>query len=163
MLTTGPSPNPENPFERLRNKAFTTTPEQLGLSLNPFETAVYGIVMDWGVEGATATTVSFGTGDASLYLSSGGGVIGGGKHPNVSHAAKKFVEMAHSYLDKTSPNTAMGLPILDEVRFYLLTNKGVFEGMEIMENFENNTSIWLPLFVEGNKVLTELQLTTGGL
>jgi hypothetical protein len=68
----------ENAFEGLRNMAFTATPEQLGLSLPADKTVVYGVIMDWEMGGATATTVSYQTGDASLYLSSGGGVIGGG-------------------------------------------------------------------------------------
>src|SRR3970040_739511 len=72
----------ENPFEELRNRAFKTTPEDLELSLPDNKTVVYGVIMDWEMGGAVATTVSYQTGDASLYLSSGGGVIGGGQHQN---------------------------------------------------------------------------------
>lgn len=48
----------ENAFEGLRNMAFTATPKQLGLSLPTDKTVVYGVVMDWRMSGATATTVS---------------------------------------------------------------------------------------------------------
>jgi hypothetical protein len=150
----------DNPFDGLRNMAFTATPEQLGLSLPTDKTVVYGIVMDWGMSGAVATTVSYQTGDASLYLSSGGGVIGGGQHQNVNSAAKQFVNLAQSYLDKVAKTETTDLPTEDEVKFYLLTNKGVFVGQEQMKNFENKSSRWLELFEEGNKVLTELRLTT---
>jgi hypothetical protein len=64
----------ENAFGGLRKQAFSVTPEQLGLSLPTDKTVVYGVIMDWEMGGATATTVSYQTGDASLYLSSGGGV-----------------------------------------------------------------------------------------
>ena len=37
----------ENAFERLRNMAFTATPEQLGLTLPTDKTIVYGLIMDW--------------------------------------------------------------------------------------------------------------------
>lgn len=94
----------ENAFEGLRNMAFTATPAQLGLSLTTDKTVVYGVVMDWEMGGATATTVSYQTGDASLYLSSGGGVIGGGQHQNVNSAAKQFVSLAQTFLDKTTKN-----------------------------------------------------------
>lgn len=42
------------------------------------------------------------TGEASLYLSLGGGVIGGGQHQNVNSAAKQFVSLAQTFLDKTT-------------------------------------------------------------
>lgn len=150
----------ENAFEGLRNMAFSATPEQLGLSLPNEKTIVYGVIMDWEMGGATATTVSYQTGDASLYLSTGGGVIGGGQHQNVNSAAKQFVSLAQAFLDKTTKTETTTLPSTDEVKFYLLTNKGVFVGQEQIKKFENNSSDWLKLFEEGNNVLTQLRLTT---
>jgi hypothetical protein len=150
----------DNAFEGLRNMAFTATPEQLGLSLPTDRTIVYGVIMDWEMGGATAATVSYQTGDASLYLSSGGGVIGGGQHQNVNSAAKQFVSTAQTFLDKTTKTVLTPLPATDQVKFYLLTNKGVFVGQETMKNFENNSSAWLKLFEEGNNVLTELRKTS---
>jgi len=151
----------DNAFEGLRNIAFTATSEQLGLSLPTDKAIVYGIIMDWEMGGATASTVAYQTGDASLYLSSGGGVIGGGQHQNVNSAAKQFVSLAQTFLDKTTKAETTPLPSTDEVKFYLLTNKGVFVGQEEMKNFENNSSSWLKLFEEGNIVLTELRKTSG--
>lgn len=150
----------ENAFEGLRNMAFSVTPEQLGLSLPTDKTIVYGIIMDWEMGGATASTVAYQTGDASLYLSSGGGVIGGGQHQNVNTAAKQFVSLAQTFLDKTTKAETTPLPSTDEVKFYLITNKGVFIGKDQMKNFENNSSTWLKLFEEGNIVLTELRKTS---
>ncbi len=150
----------ENAFLDLRSMAFSVTPEQLKLSLSTDKTLVYGIVMDWEMNGATATIVSYQTGDASLYLSSGGGVIGGGQHENVSNASKHFVTFGQSFLDKATKTEKTTLPETNEIKFYFLTNKGVFVGQEQMKNFENSSSTWLPLFEEANLVLTELRKTT---
>lgn len=149
-----------NTFNDLRGMAFSATPEQLQLSLPADKTVVYGVIMDWGIDTATATVVSYKTGDASMYLSSGGGVIGGGQHQNVNSAAKQFVNLAETYLGKATKTENNSLPQQDEVKFYLLTNKGTYVGQDVMRNFENNTSTWLPLFEEGNKVLSELRLTS---
>jgi hypothetical protein len=149
-----------NTFNDLREMAFRVTPEQLQLSLPVQNTHVYGIIMDWGIDSATATIISYQTGDASMYLSSGGGVIGGGQHQNVNNAAKQFVNLAQTFLNKATKANANTLPKQDEVNFYMLTNKGTFYGGDVMKNFENNTSTWLPLFEEANRVITELQLTT---
>ncbi len=149
----------ENAFEGLRNMAFSAIPEQLGLSLPTDNTVVYGVIMDWQMGEATASTVAYQTGDASLYLSSGGGVIGGGQHQNVNSSVKQFVSLAQTFLDKTTKTETTPLPSTDEVKFYLLTNHGIFVGQEQMKNFENNSSTWLKLFEEGNNVLTELRNT----
>lgn len=150
----------ENAFEGLRNMAFSATPEQLGLSLPTDKTIVYGIIMDWEMSGATASTVAYQTGDASLYLSSGSGVIGGGQHKNVNSAAKQFVNLAQTFLVKASKTKTKSLPLKDEVKFYFLTNEGIYVGKELMKNFENNSSSWLKLFEEGNIVLAELRKTS---
>ena len=150
----------ENAYEELRNMAFKVTPEQLDISLPTDKTIVYGVVMDWEMGGATATTVAYQTGDASLYLSSGGGVIGGGQHQNVNSASKQFISLAQTFLDKTTKAEKTSLPTTNEIRFYFLTNKGVYVGQEQMKNFENNSSLWQKLFEEGNNVLSELRKTS---
>lgn len=150
----------ENAFDGLRNMAFSATPDQLGLSLPTDKRVVYGVIMDWEMGGATATTVSYQTGDASMYLSSGGGVIGGGQHQNVNSAAKQFISLAQTFLDKATKTETTPLPTTNQVKFYLLTNNGIYVGQDIMNNFENKSSEWLKLFEEGNKVLTELRMTT---
>jgi len=147
----------ENAFEGLRNMAFSVTPEQLGLSLPIDKKKVYGVIMDWEMDGATASIVAYQTGDASLYLSSGGGVIGGGQHQNVRSATKEFVNLGQIYLDKSTKTESTTLPIANEVKFYLLTNDGVYVGSEQMKKLENQSSIWMKLFEEGNKVITELR------
>jgi hypothetical protein len=148
-----------NTFEGLRNVALNVTPEQLGLKLSTDKTVVFGVIMDWDMEGTTVTTVSYQTGDASMYLSSGGGVIGGGTHKNVNRAAKTFVNTAQTYLSKAVRTETTKVPENNFVYFYLLTNKGVYKGQDEMKNFENNSSKWRLLFESGNKVITELRLT----
>jgi len=148
----------DNPYEGLRNMALNITPDQLQLTLSDNQTKVYGVVMDWDLGEGIATLISFSTGDASMYLSTGGGMIGAGHHENVSNAVKAFVDKAQTYLDKTTKTETTPLPAKNSVRFYLLTNKGKFSAQETLKNFENNSSTWLTLFEEGNKVISELRL-----
>lgn len=152
----------ENAYQGLRNMAFTATAEQLGLALQPDQASVFGVVMDWEMDGVIVTTVAFKTGDASLYLSTGGGVIGGGQHENVTIAAGRFIDTAQKYLEKTALAETQALPTKNQVKFYLLTNQGIFVGQEELENFENNATDWFELFEDGNKVLTELRKTSEG-
>lgn len=149
---------PDNRFQDLRNMALGVTPEQLQIALPTDQTKVYGVVMDWDLGEGIATFISFSTGDASMYLSSGGGLIGGGHHENVSNAVKIFIDKAQQYLDNTTKIDTTPLPDKNCVRFYFMTNQGKFTAQENLNNFENNSSLWLPLFEEGNKVISELRL-----
>jgi len=151
-----------NPYRDLRNLAFSATAEQVGVQLPIDQAKIYGVIMDWGLGEGTATLVSFISGDASLYLSSGGGVIGGSGHDNVKQAAIAFINKAEKYLRKTVKTGTTPLPDKGIVKFYFLTNKGKFVGQEEMKNFENNSSEWLELFEEGNKVITEIRTASDG-
>lgn len=151
---------PDNRFMDLRNMALNVTPEQLQLSLPADQTKVFGVVMDWDLGDGTMSLITYQTGDASMYLSSGGGVIGGGQHENVSKASKEFVTMAQNYVDKASKADTTTLPDKDCFKFYFLTNKGKFVAQETISNIENKSSKWLDLFENANNVITELRLTT---
>jgi len=147
----------ENPYEGLRQMAFAMTPEKLKLSLPVDKTVVFGIIMDWNISRATVSTVCYQTGDASIYLSTGAVIIGGGMHQSVSDAAKHFVATAQSYIDRSTKTDSTTVPGKDEVKFYLLTNNGVFMAKESMRNIENKSSGWLLMFTEGQNVIGELR------
>ncbi len=49
----------ENLYRELRNKALSTTAEQLKLNLDEDKTIVYGVVMDWDIDEAVVTIIIF--------------------------------------------------------------------------------------------------------
>ena len=147
----------DNPYETMREMALETKPEQLGLSFLSTQTVVYGIVMDWDVKNGKASIISFMTGDASIYFSSGGGIIGGGTHERVSLVSKELVTNAQLFLDKAKKTDLTPLPEKENVIFYFITNKGIFFGQDKLENMSNQSSIWLSLFLTGNELITELR------
>src|SRR5690606_9546183 len=88
----------DNAFNDLRKMALSITPDQLGLEISENQTSVYGIVMDWNLGDGIATMSAYQTGDASMYLSSGGAVIGGGQYDAVKTAAISYVKVGQDYL-----------------------------------------------------------------
>lgn len=149
-----------NIFEELRQSAFTASYQKPGSTLPSDQTKVYGVIMDWEFGGGIATTIAYQSGDASLYISSGGGIIGGIGHAKVRNSAKQLVTLAQTYLDKAIKTETTPLPMANEVQFYLLTNKGVFVGQDQIKNFENDSSPWFKLFELGNVLMKELRMTT---
>src|SRR5207247_3546014 len=90
------------------------------------------VLMDWNVGGSVATLVAFDDGTVSLYLSSGGGIIGAGAHANVARAAAPFREQARAILSKLSPPTTFPLPAgNNNVGFYVGTDSMTLSSGEI--------------------------------
>jgi hypothetical protein len=88
--------------------------------------AVHAVLMDWHVDKGTVTVMAAADGSASLYLSSGGGFIGGGQGvPAIREAALHAVALATSLRHHFDPTDTTPLPSLGDVTFYVTTGVDV--------------------------------------
>jgi hypothetical protein len=82
--------------------------------------------MDFHVDHGTVTVVACSDGSASLYLSSGGGFLGGSEHyPTIREAALHAVAVATAMQYHFEPTETSALPPLGDVTFYLTSGAGV--------------------------------------
>ncbi|HXC57475.1 MAG TPA: hypothetical protein VNU97_19405 [Rhizomicrobium sp.] len=138
-------------FHQLRDAALAMRADQLA----PSETEpAIGAVMDLSVgDGKFACVVGFLTGEASIYLSPGGGSIGGGAHESVQKAAKAFVTAAVQALPLLRPATATPLPSSGMTDFYVITPRGLFTASENEDVLGNGRSNLSPLFYAGQNII----------
>lgn len=149
----------EKMFDEMRNAALSSNPREIGIkNLPEKEIAVFGMVMEMGYEGGAATVVAYQTGDASVYYSEGGGFMNGASHPEINKAAKDFVYFAQGYVKHAAATASSELPGPNTVNFYFLTNKGKFLARESIEKLGTDVSPWTPLFKEGNRLITEINV-----
>jgi hypothetical protein len=88
--------------------------------------AVQKVLMDWNVGNGTTTVLAAADGTASVYLSSGGGYLGGGqKYPAIRNAALEAVRLATGLFPHFKPTESLNLPTAGEIFFYLTTSKDV--------------------------------------
>ena len=150
----------QNPYSGIRNMAFSVTSEQLGL--NGIEKdQVFGIISEMDMDGATATVVTFATGDTSLYLSSGGGIIGAGQHESVQKVVKKYVESGQKYLNKGIKIEKAELPKSGMTHFNFLTDNGIYSIEKHTTELESGKSEFSNLFVELNEVIAQIRMKSG--
>lgn len=110
-------------YQGLRSQALATTAEELGLT--PAPGAPYGAMMEFPLGGATVTLVAYETGDASLYFSTGGGVIGGIGHERIREAAREFVAEAGRHRSAFAPASEPPSPPTGrQMQFVVLTPEG---------------------------------------
>ncbi len=88
--------------------------------------AVHIVLMDWHVDKGTVTVLAAADGTASLYLSSGGGLVGGSERsPAIRGAALHAVKVATGMRLHFERTEITPLPSLGDVNFYLTTNDSV--------------------------------------
>jgi len=119
--------------------------------------------MDWVVSNATATIVAFSDGHASIYLSTGGGFIGGGEsHESVRNAAKRMVAVAVECQPHTYATSEYPLPQKQsEMLFYLLTDSGIFTASASKEDLSNHHHSLSKLHDAAQGIITEYRLIVG--
>ncbi|HSZ33161.1 MAG TPA: hypothetical protein VK772_07610, partial [Puia sp.] len=149
----------DNPYAGIRNMALQTTPGQMGLNPDADPSTVYGMVMDWPMSKGIITLVCFNTGDASMYTSTGGGMIGGVTQDAIKKTAVEFVHNAQDFLKLAVKIDTVELPDAGTLQFCFLTPSGIFIARESFSQIENDNSALLPLFVQANEVITALRTT----
>jgi len=149
----------ENPYDGLKELAYSTRYDQLNLPKADEKEVLYGVLMDWDYEGkAIITLVSFKTGDVSLYFSTGAMLLGAGQHAEANEASKVFIEKATSLLSQANPSDTALTCEKGVLKFYLMTNKGKYTIKDKMENVYNHTSPLSSMFEEANKLITYVRL-----
>lgn len=153
--------NPASGYEGLRNTALNISPAQLNLKIPDSETLVYGVVMDCNVGNAVVTLSAYITGAVSMYFSTGGGKTGG-MYPEIAESAVDFVTTAQGYIGRAIKVATTELPSNGCVRFYLLTNSGIYVAQEQLAYFENSSSAWQSLFEKGNDIIGQMHNSGNG-
>lgn len=143
-------------YSALRHQALSTKRTEAGIPAPPGP--VWGILMETGYPQATATLLALGDGTTSLYLSSGGGVIGGHAQQSVREANAALLQTANDYYQHLKPSESFPLPATGHTLFYALTDSGVLSGGGREDDLGHGRHLLSPLFHAGHRVITQLRL-----
>ena len=156
-----PKPDPAQVAMQLRSAAISMKAAELGLSPSADLPHVWGALMETGHPQAVASLAVFAEGTTSLYFSTGGGVIGGGKHENVRTASRAFLENAEANLARLSMAASTPLPARGKVRFYVHTFEGLLTGEADEQELGLGRLPLSVLFLAGQAVITEVRQSVG--
>lgn len=121
--------------------------------------AVQIVLMDWHVDRGTVTVLAAADGAASLYLSSGGGYIGGSeKFPSIRAAALHAVSVSTSLQNHFDPTESSPLPTLGDVTFYITTGEGVRRAVAAEVKLRTGSDPLAALGGAMQKIVTEYRL-----
>jgi hypothetical protein len=157
-----PKGDPAEVSRRLREQALRVTASEV--SMPPFEVAAgaWGGLLELGYPQAVATLAVFADGTASLYVSTGGGVIGAGEHDSVRAAARAFLAAMNAHLDNLSAAAETPLPEQGRARFYARTNDGTRTAEADMTELSREDHPLAPVYRAGHAVIAEMRLASEG-
>jgi hypothetical protein len=122
--------------------------------------AVCALLMDWPITNGTMTAMAAFDGSASIYLSSGGGFIGGGQeHPEIREAALDAVRIATGLLAYFQPAVTHDIPPAGEILFYATTTAGVRVAAAAEIHLKTGLGPLCPLGAAMQKMITLYRLS----
>jgi hypothetical protein len=148
---------PEETYMDLRQKAIETDPKRLVLTSELKPDEAFGVLMEMGISTSVVTLAAFADGDASIYYKTGGGMIGGGSHETVRAASKDLVARAQKALPRMTKTTSFPLPEDGRVRFYGLTQRGVFTVETSRQSLGERPTELSALFASGQEVVAQMR------
>lgn len=147
----------DNVMQGLRMQALALKAEDIGLSRANFPKDVWGILLETGYENGAFSLVVLGDGTASLYFSTGGGIIGAGQHDAVRKASGNLLAGASQFASLAKPTETYPLPATGQVTFYFLSYTGVLsysaKEIELGEGRDRMSS----LFHAGHEVIARMR------
>lgn len=143
----------------LRNQILQSSRAQLGLPGTSAPTQPWAALMEMGISRGTATVVAISDGTTSIYLSSGGGFIGGGqRYEAVRNAGQHLLNLAGQYQPLMHPTQDLSLPGEGQIMFYAVTDSGVFTAGAPERDLALRHD-WLgSLYAAGQDIITQYRL-----
>jgi hypothetical protein len=116
--------------------------------------------MELALDGATATILAVADGTVSMYLSTGGGVIGAGEHVAVRAEGRRFRSVLADARSSLTPTAEFPLPVPGQVRFHAVLGPDRATAVASETLLRGGRHPLSPLYAAGQDLLTEIRLAT---
>ncbi len=144
-------------YYELRDMVIQLSSNRLGGEIQG-ERTIVAVLMEFARPQAVVTLAAIADGTASLYFSSGGGVIGAGENELVRMVALDFIDVA-AYTGKTLEETiSCPLPQQGFVRFYVVGLGYVLTAEVLEEALKDNANPLSRLFCKGHELISAIRL-----
>jgi hypothetical protein len=115
--------------------------------------------MELALSNGTATIVAIADGTVSMYLSSGGGVIGAGGHAAVRAAGNRFRTVVGELRGLLESTEDFPLPEPGQVRFHARIAEAAYTAVSLEAALRAGRHPLAPLYAAGQDLLTEIRLS----
>lgn len=150
--------SPNGVYSGLRQMALSTNRTEVGIPTPAPEAPAWGVLMETGHGDVTVTLRAFDDGTTSLYLSNGGGILGGNQHEALRKASKAFINQANQSRSDLELCDVFPIPAGGHTVFYVLTDRGILTGGALENDLGYGRHPLSSLFHAGHEVISQLRL-----
>jgi len=143
-------------YAGLRNLVFQLSSDRPG-SGTPCELTAVAVMMEFTRPKAVVTLVAVADGTASLYFSSGGGVIGSGESESVRTVALDFIDVAARTGEAMTQAISYPLPQQGFVRFYIIASNNVSTVEVFEDSLRADADDLSRLFRKGHELISVIR------
>jgi hypothetical protein len=143
-----------NPGPLLRKDALTSPPSRFGAT-KPHEP--FAVIMDIAEQKRVVSVLATATGDASLYVTTGGAITNGIRHDSVREAASRFIAEAGRHSDQLRTTYKFDYPHKGDVSFFIRIPEGVLHATAPEWQLRGGHHPLSLLYAAGQNVITELR------
>lgn len=121
--------------------------------------APHVVLMDIPITSGTATVVAFADGTASIYISKGGGYLGGSQaYPAIREAGLRFIATARKFQAQMHATQQFPLPEHGEIIFYVATDHGIYTVKAPHAELDKRSHPLIELYAAAQDVITQYRL-----
>jgi hypothetical protein len=160
-----PGPRSTSPeYLDLRKRALEFAPTVLGLPPDAPTNETWAVIMEIYIDtsNVTVTVTSFVDGNASIYLSPGGGYIGGVGKPKIRNAAMALVRAGAELQSQMMPANEFPLPVAGETVFYVRKGDRTYRLSVPTRELDGNRHTFSKMWLAGQEVITQYRLDSDG-
>ena len=144
----------------VREKLLSAKPSDFGLAPTPELPRVWAAMMEMRMSKATVSLVAVAEGSTSLYISTGGGVIGAGEQDSVRDANRKLLAFIETGLDLFVPMERPPDVIDRMVSFVVLTYQGMRGARDEEKKLQDRRSPLWPAYYLAQDVIAAMRVAT---
>jgi hypothetical protein len=156
----GRRPDSADIYDGLRSMALGLDPASISVPDGEQWSGAAVAAMELGLAGGTAMIVAIADGTVSMYVSSGGGVIGAGEHAAVRNAADHFRRVVAESRDLRQVSGDLPRPVAGQVWFHARKLDGAFSAGAPEALLRTARHPLAPLYAAGQDLLTEIRLAS---
>jgi hypothetical protein len=154
----GRDKQPADTYTGLRRQVLQIVPAEVGIAPTPELPRVWGLLMDTTYERGGYSLVALADGTTSLYMTTGGGMIGGGEHDQVVAATLAALRVVEAHFDQLLPSADDTLPPVNGVVLRALTYDGQRAVLAAEQDLGEGRHPQAEIFHAAHSAITELRL-----
>src|SRR5689334_20341834 len=117
------------------------------------------VLMDMAPTRRTSTIAAYADGTASIYISSGGGYLGGSEsYKSIRVAGLQMIAAGHKFQPRMQLTKQFPLPAKGEVVFYVVMSGGVYTARAPQTELDQRTHQFTELYAAGQEIITQYRL-----